>query len=74
MVNSLPQFFVVASFQQTRSTVSLSFYKGNALDRGNYRELKLTEQAMKILETIFDSLMVLLDWLCPRKRNYRCNL
>ena len=28
--------------------------KGDALDRGNYRGLKLTEQAMKILERIVD--------------------
>ena len=26
--------------------------KGDALDRGNYRGLKLTEQAMKILEIL----------------------
>ena len=34
-------------------------YKGNgdALDRGNYRALKLTEQAMKILEMIVDGLI-----------------
>ena len=34
-------------------------YKGksDALDRGNYRGLKLTEQAMKILERIFDDLI-----------------
>ena len=31
--------------------------KGDALDRGNYRSLKLTEQAMKILERIFDGLI-----------------
>ena len=30
--------------------------KGDALDRGNYRGLKLTEQAMKILERIVDGL------------------
>ena len=34
-------------------------YKGNgdALDRGNYRGLKLTEQAMKIQERIVDGLI-----------------
>ena len=34
-------------------------YKGNgdALDRGNYRGLKLTEHAMKILERIIDGLI-----------------
>ena len=53
--------------------------KGDALDRGNYRGLKLTEQAMKILERIVDGLIRqvvsrLPVWLCPRKRHYRCNL
>ena len=47
---------------------------------GNYRGLKLTEQAMKILERIVDGLIrqvVSIDdsvWLCPRQRHYRCNL
>ena len=31
--------------------------KGDALDRGNYRGLKLTEQAMKFLERIVDGLI-----------------
>ena len=31
--------------------------KGDALDRGNYRGLKLTEQAMKIIERIVDGLI-----------------
>ena len=31
--------------------------KGDALDRGNYRGLKLTEQAMKILARIVDGLI-----------------
>ena len=31
--------------------------KGDALDRGNYRGLKLTEQAVKILERIVDGLI-----------------
>ena len=31
--------------------------KGDALDRGNYRGLKLTEQAMKILERIVHGLI-----------------
>ena len=56
--------------------------KGDALDRGNYRGLKLTEQAMKILERIVDGLIrqvvsigrPLPIWLCPRKRHYKCNL
>ena len=35
------------------------FYKGkgNALERGNYRGLKLTEQVMKVLERIVDGLI-----------------
>ena len=33
------------------------FGKGDALDRGNYRGLKLTEQAMKTLERIVDGLI-----------------
>ena len=31
--------------------------KGDALDRGNYRGLKLTEQVMKVLERIVDGLI-----------------
>ena len=31
--------------------------QGNALERGNYRGLKLTEQVMKILERIVDGLI-----------------
>ena len=31
--------------------------KGDALDRGNYQGLKLTEQAMKILERIVGGLI-----------------
>ena len=47
--------------------------KGDALERGNYRGLKLTEQVMKVLERIVDGLIrqvVSIDdsqfWLCPR--------
>ena len=31
--------------------------KGGALERGNYRGLKLTEQVMKVLERIVDGLI-----------------
>ena len=31
--------------------------KGDALERGNYRRLKLTEQVMKVLERIVDGLI-----------------
>ena len=34
--------------------------KGDALDRGNYRGLKLTEQVMKVLERIVDGLIRLM--------------
>ena len=37
--------------------VCLNKGKGDALDRGNYRGLKLTEQAMQILERIVDGLI-----------------
>ena len=56
----LLQLSVMARSQLNGSQVSLScLYKGNgdALDRGNYRGLKLTEQAMKILERIVDGLI-----------------
>ena len=45
----------MARSQLTGRKVSLG--KGDALDRGNYRGLKLTEQAMKILERIVDGLI-----------------
>ena len=32
--------------------------KGDALDQGNYRGMKLTEQAMKVIERIADSLII----------------
>ena len=37
-------------------SIILSLYKGKgeALDRGNYRELKLTDRAMKLLERVLD--------------------
>ena len=37
-------------------SIILSLYKGKgeALDRGNYRGLKLTDQAMKLLERVLD--------------------
>ena len=43
----LPKSFIVCLFK----------IKGDALDRGNYRGPKLTEQAMKILEWIVDGLV-----------------
>ena len=48
--------------------------KGDALERGNYHGLKLTEQVMKILERIVDGLIRFPVWLRPWQRHYRCNL
>ena len=55
--------------------------KGDALERGNYYGLKLTEQVMKILERIVDSLirqLVSIDdsqfGFVPGRGNYRRNL
>jgi len=38
-------------------SIILNLYKGkgDALDRGNYRGLKLTDQVMKLLERVLDS-------------------
>lgn len=47
---------VPADWEQ-RFIVCLYKGKGDALDRGNYRGLKLTEQAMKVIERIADSLI-----------------
>ena len=54
--------------------------KGDALERGSYCGLKLTEQVMKILERIVNGLMTVgvnqrfPVWLCPRQRHNRHNL
>ena len=52
--------------------------KGYALDRGKYRGLKLTEQAMKILERTVNGLRWCLlttpSLALSQKRHYRCNL
>ena len=42
---------------ETSFIICLYKGKGDALDRGNYRGLKLTEQAMKILERIVGGLI-----------------
>ena len=55
----------------------ICFYKGkgDALERGNYRGLKLTEHVMKILERIVDGLNRRFPvWLCPRQRHNRRNI
>ena len=59
-VTSQLQSFVMARYPLTGSRVSLSAStreKGDALERGNYRGLKLTEQVMKVLERIVDGLI-----------------
>ena len=53
---------VPANLEQSFS-VCLYKEKGDALDRGNYRGLELTEQAMKVIERIAYSLMVVtINW------------
>ena len=47
----------VPSYWEQSFIVCLYKGKGDALERGNYRGLKLTEQAMKILERIVDGLI-----------------
>ena len=48
--------------------------KGDALERGNYRGLKLTEQVMKILERIVDGLIRQWVSIDDSQRHYRRNL
>ena len=50
------RYFKACDWEQS-FIVCLYKGKGDALDRGNYRGLKLTEQAMKILERIVDGLI-----------------
>ena len=49
----------MARYPPTGSSFIVCLYegKGNALDRGNYRGLKLTEQVIKVLERIVDGLI-----------------
>ena len=61
--------------------VCLSKGKSDALDRGNYSGLRLTEQAMKVIERIADSpirpmvtINRIIVWVRPRQRHNRCNL
>ena len=48
----------VPSDWEQRFIVCLYKGKGDALERGNYRGLKLTEQVMKVLERIVDGLII----------------
>ena len=52
----IPDGKVPSDWEQS-CTVCLYKGKGDALERGNYLGLKLTEQVMKILERIVDSLI-----------------
>ena len=57
----------IRRFQLTEQSFSVCLYKekGDALDRGNYRRLELTEQAMKVIERITYSLIrqvVTINW------------
>ena len=49
----------MARYPPTGSSFIVCLYKGkgDALERGNYRGLKLTEQVMKVLERIVDGLI-----------------
>ena len=71
----------VPSAREQSFTVCLYKDKGDALERGNYRGLKLTEQVMKVQERIVDTLIrqsvsidIFLVWLRPRQRHNRRNL
>ena len=61
MIRDLATVFIpdgkVAADLEESFIVCLYKGKGDALDRGNYRGLKLTEQAMMILERIVDGLI-----------------
>ena len=69
----------VPSDWEQRFIVCLYKGKGDALERGNYHGLKLTEQVMKILDcgrphqTVGVNLLFPV-WLRPRQRHYRRNL
>ena len=58
-VTSQLQSLVMARYPLTGSSFIVCLYKrnGDALERGRYRGLKLTEQVMKILERIVDGLV-----------------
>ena len=53
------QSFAIARYPLTGSSFIVCLYKGkgDALERGNYRGSKLTEQVMKVRERIVDSLI-----------------
>ena len=58
-------------YPQLTQKVCLYKGKGDALDRGNYEGLKLTYQAMKILERIVNGLIYR---LALSQEEYVCNL
>ena len=53
------QLFAMARYPLTGNSFIVCVYKGkgNALGRGNYLGLKLTEQVMKVLERTVDGLI-----------------
>ena len=51
------QSSVMARYPPTGSSFIVYKGKGDALDRGNYHGLKLTEQVMKVMQRIADSLI-----------------
>ena len=55
LVSSIVRDGKIPSDWEQSFIVSLYKGKGDALDRGNYRGLKLTEQVMKVMERIVDS-------------------
>ena len=83
MIRDLPAAIIrdgkVPSDWEQSFIVCLYKGKGDALGRGNYCGLKLTEQVMKILERIVDSSdswcqLTIPSLVLSRQRHYRCNL
>ena len=68
-----------------RSSILLPVFKGKGdpMECGSYRAIKLLEHAMKVIERVFERRIrekVKIDavqfgiWIYARERNYRCNL
>ena len=56
MICNLANIYTIIHTDCEQSFI-VCIYKGKALDRGNYRGLKLIKQAMKILERMVDGLI-----------------
>ena len=54
LINSIVKEYLVPDDWTNSYMISLFKGKGSALERGNYRGLKLLEHAMKVLERIFE--------------------